>query len=389
MSSAAQPARETRVLVLGRRQGLEAVLRQRGIPYALWLEKPPAHKTRARRVVVAPFPRTRKAVEKVLAQLDDAGPFTHVIASVESAVVAASHARRVLGARKSAHTVARSCHDKLIMKRKLRDAGVPVTDFLDLNRPEERDRTDELGTPLVVKDRVSSGSRGVEVFEDPAVPITELRTRDRMAERFITGDEMSVESFVHKGEILWTSTTRYWRPKHVNVVPAGLDAETQRKVLDLNRRAIEALSVRWGMTHLELFLSDEGLLVGEVALRPPGGYIMRCLELAYDFDPWAAFCSVELGEAPRLPRSPGRPTAAIVLHPGEGRVTRIDGLDEVRAHPAHVDSLLKVEVGTDIAARVGVGEDIGRVLLQAEDQQALDEAIRFVEERLVFELRPA
>lgn len=363
------------------------MLRKRGIPYCLWLDKAPLQKPRAEHVVIAPFPRTRKAVEKVLEQFTGAGPFTHCIASVEAAVVAASHARRVLGARKSAHTVARSCHDKLIMKRKLREGDVPVTDFLDLNRPDERDRTDELGLPLVVKDRVSSGSRGVEVLSDLSADVTELRTRDRMAERFITGDEMSVESFVHRGEILWTNTTRYWRPKHVNVVPAGLDPETLKRVLDLNRRAIEALSVRWGMTHLELFLSADGLLVGEVALRPPGGYIMRCLELAYDFDPWEAFCSVELGEAPVLPRGAGRPTAVVVLHPGEGRVTGIRGLEAIRKHPAHVDSLIKVEVGTDIAARVGVGEDIGRVLLQAEDQAALDEAIRFVEERLVFELQ--
>lgn len=362
------------------------MLKERGIPFALWLEKPPPKLPSRRQVVVAPFARTRAAVEKALAPLQGSAPFTHVIASVESAVVAASHARRVLGARKSAHTVARSCHDKLIMKRRLRDAGVPVTDFLDLNRPDERERTDELGRPLVLKDRVSSGSRGVEVVVDPALPISNLRTRDRMAERFITGDEMSVESFVHEGVPVWTNTTRYWRPKHVNVVPAGLDPETEREVLELNRRALEALSVRWGMTHLELFLSSEGLLVGEVALRPPGGYIMRCLELAYDFDPWAAFCSVELGERPALPSTPGRPTAVVVLHPGEGRVRRIAGLDDVCAHPAHVDTLLKVEVGSEVAARVGIGEDIGRALLQAESQNALDEAIRFVEERLVIEV---
>jgi biotin carboxylase len=386
MSSAALPARDLRVLVLGRRQGLEAVLRKRRIPYALWLDKPPLQKPRAERVVIAPFPRTRKSVERVLEQFPDAGPFTHCIASVEAAVVAASHARRVLGARKSAHTVARRCHDKLIMKRQLREAGVPVTDFLDLNRPEERERTDELGYPLVIKDRVSSGSRGVEVLTDPDADLNEVRTRDRMAERFVTGGEMSVEAFVHNGRIVWTNTTRYWKPKYVNVVPAGLDAAMQRQVLELNQRAISALAVRWGMTHLELFMSDEGLMVGEVALRPPGGYIMRCLELAYDFDPWGAFCSVELGEPPSLPRVPGRPTAVVVLHPGEGRVRRINGLDEVRAHPAHVDSLIKVEVGTDITERIGVGEDVGRVLLQAEDQEALDEAIRFVEERLVFEL---
>jgi 5-carboxymethyl-2-hydroxymuconate isomerase len=386
MSRAAEDGPDRRVLVLGRRQGLEAALRRRGLPYVLWLDKEPQGTLRGVPFVVAPFPATRKAVEKVCSRLTDAGPFTHCIAPVEASVVAASHARRVLGARKSPHSIALRCHDKLIMKRRLRDAEVPITDFVDLGRQEELARADELGRPLVVKDRKSSGSRGVEVVTDPGVPVDELRARGRMAERYVVGDEMSVESFVHKGRVRWTNTTRYWRPKHVNVVPAGLDAETHEAVLDLNRRALEALAIRWGMTHLELFLSADGPLVGEVALRPPGGYIMRCLELAYGFDPWDATCAVELGDAPQLPRDGGRPTAVVVLHPGQGTVARVRGLDALRAHPAHLDTRLKVGAGSEVAERVGVGEDVGRVVLQADDHAALDAAIRFVEEQLVIEL---
>lgn len=378
-----------RVLVLGRRLGLEAALKRRGVPFALWLDKPPRSRPRNVPCEVAPFPATRKAVEKSLVRFEGAGPFTHCIGSTEASVVAASHARRALGARKAPHSVARHCHDKLLMKRRLRDAGVPVTDFVDLGREEELERLDELGLPLVVKDRASSGSRGIEVLSDPDIPSHALRARGRIAERFVVGDEMSVESFVHDGRIVWTSTTKYWRPKFVNVVPAGLGEPELEAVLGLNRDALLALGIRWGMTHFELYLTADGPVVGEVALRPPGGYIMRCIELAYGFDPWDALCAVELGEAPDVPPGAGRPTAVVVLHPGEGTVTAVGGLDAVRAHPACVDALLKVEPGSEVGLRVGVGEDVGRVLLQADDHERLDDAIRFVEGTLVIELAGA
>ncbi len=380
MAPVGESSAPRRVLVLGRRAGLEAALKRRGIPFALWMEKPPQVAPRGVRLEVAPFPATREAVRKIAARFEDDGPFTHCIAPIEAAVVAASHARRVLHARRSPHSVALRCHDKLLMKQRLRAGGVPVTDFVDLGKPEELERVDELGRPIVLKDRRSSGSRGVEVRSDP---VPRQPVRGRIAERYVVGTEMSVESFVHDKRILWTNTTYYWRPKHVNVVPAGLDPDTHRRVLEVNRHALETLAIRWGLTHLELFLTESGPLVGEVALRPPGGYIMRCLELAYGFDPWDAFCAVELGDEPELPREPGRPTAVVVLHPGAGTVARVDGIDAVRAHPAHVDTLLKIEPGDVVAERAGVGEDVGRVLLQAQDHPALDAAIRFVDERLV------
>ncbi len=374
------------VLVLGRRQGLEKALRARGVDHSLWLDREPKVAPRVDRVMQAPFARTRGAVERALASFPDGPAVTHCIAAVESAVACASHARRVLGARKAPHSVARRCHDKLVMKQRLRDGGVPVTDFLDLNREEDRARVADLGAPLVVKDRVSSGSRGTTILEDPAREFAAQPVRDRLAERFVEGVEMSVESFVADGRVVWTNPTCYWRPKFVNVVPAALDEETLAVVLDCNRRALEALAIRWGMTHLELFLTADGPVVGEVALRPPGGYLMSCIETAYGFDPWDALCAVELGESPALPERASQVAAAVVLHPGAGRVAAIRGLDAVRAHPALVDARLKVEVGDAVDVREGVGEDVGRVLLAAPDRPAMDEAIRFVERELVIEV---
>jgi hypothetical protein len=79
----------------------------------------------------------------------------------------------------------------------------------------------------------------------------------------------------------------------------------------------------------------------------------------------------------------------VVLHPGRaGRVAAVRGEAEVRAHPAQVDTVLKVGPGDEVPERTGVGVDVGRVLLQADGRPALEQAIRLVEARLEVELEP-
>lgn len=373
-----------RVLVIGRRQGLEQALERLQIPYALWLQASPKVAPRAP-VHVAPMPSTRAAVERAAQGLD--GPFSHVIAAVEAAVPTASYVRRLVGARASAHTVAMRCSDKLFMKEQLQAAGVPVTDFADLNTIAGQVIAEELGAPLVVKDRRSSGSRGVEIVRSFADVPSSAR-RNRLAERMVVGEEMSVESFVVGGEPAFVSTTRYAVPRHVNIVPARLDDAMQAAVEAINRAAISALRIAWGMTHLELFLTSEGLLVGEVALRPPGGYIMNAIELAWGFDPWEALVAVELDRPMSFPSSPVGTAATCIFHPGAGTLRAIDGEAAVRGHPACQRLKLKLKPGDVVPEREGVGVDIGYALLSATSDEEVRAAIRFVDEQLRFTVDP-
>src|SRR5690606_27798138 len=87
------------VLVIGPRRGLIEALRARAIPFSVWQEKArykvaPPHKS-----ITAPFwssiARNREQI-----RLSFPGQrFTHVIAGTEAGVMAASVARRLLGAR--------------------------------------------------------------------------------------------------------------------------------------------------------------------------------------------------------------------------------------------------------------------------------------------------
>lgn len=377
-----------RALVIGSRRGLHAALEMMGVPYVLWTDRP-APRTAAERVHQAPISGGEATARRETERLAKDGPFTHVIAANEASVLPAAVARRVLGARQSSKTTLIRCHDKLRMKQHLSDRGIPMTPFLDATvglEPAEIMR--QLGAPLVVKPRRSSGGRGQEFVVD-AQQLQERPRRGYLFERYVDAREASVESFVSGGEILFQSVTEYWRKGHVNVVPAGLDEQTREDVLALNRRVLTALNVTWGMTHVEVYLTDRGPLFGEIALRPPGGYIMDLLRLVWGVDSWRAFAAVELevpfefpiefpnGNVPCLAHA-----AAIVVHPGAGTVVRVAGVDDVRRHPATVRIHLRIHPGDEVHRRVGVGHDVGYVLLRAPTRAALQQAISFVDEHL-------
>ncbi len=378
---------ELRVLVVGFRKGLCAALARRGVPFALW-NATPRPRSKAVASCVSPVGRAPQRVRAAAEQLAPSGPFTHVIAGTESAVVPAAILRRKLGARQSPVSRVLRCHDKLAMKQHLAKHGVPMTAFRSAGaRGENEDGAAqeqvlaELGSPVVVKIRTSSGGRGISFARD-AEALRAIPRRGRFFEKFVDAEEASIESFIHRGRIGFTNVTRYLTKGHVNLVPADLAPDLHAELLDLNRRVIEALRIEWGMTHLEVFLAPEGPLFGEIALRPPGGYIMELLDLAYGGDAWAAFAAVELGEPPAFPSAARSACAVIILHPGAGKVLAVQGLEAVRGHPAVVDARVRVSPGDAVAPRTGVGQDVGRVLLRAADRSELLSAIEFVDRKL-------
>ena len=167
-------------------------------------------------------------------------------------------------------------------------------------------------------------------------------------ERYVSAPEASIESFISGGKIRFANITRYLEKGHVNFVPSAFDDDLQESIKDINRRVVEALKISWGMTHLEVYLAENGLLFGEIALRPPGGYIMNAIQHAYGFNPWQAIVAMELDEPFEFPATAAAYSCVEVFHPGEGRVTAVQGEDIVRNHPATREFRLKVRPGDSI-----------------------------------------
>jgi biotin carboxylase len=375
------------VLVLGYRKGLLRSLERLAIPYVLWTDKPVGCRG-AVDDMVAPFPAQReKLAEAVQPLLAKGYGFGHVIASGEHTVFFASLLRRIVGARLSKTSVILRCRDKFEMKSYLQPLGIPMTDFGVLRKGADAGQViEKYGLPLVMKQRKGSGSRGI-VFALTRDEVQAALSNRVIVERHIgDADEFSVESYVKNGRIAFSNITEYYKKQFINIVPGGLDHETARRMLGINRKVIESLRIQWGMTHVEFFVKGKQVLFGEVAVRPPGGHIMDLITLAYGFDAWDAFVSVELDRPFDYPATATHVALGTILHPGRGQIKSVSGADLVRGHRSTREFKLKAKPGQRVQSRDGVGQEIGHILQQCSSRNQALALHNEVNSKLVIEM---
>ncbi len=299
-----------------------------------------------------------------------------VVAAAERTVRTAARIRAALGLIGVDEATAARCTDKIRMKRAVTSAGVRCARYLThSDRVGGAELAERLGLPIVLKRSVGSGGRDSRICER-ADQLPDSIDPGWLAESFVRGTEMSLESLVHGGEPIFVNLSEYRVPQWSNVVPATLSSDTEKAVRALNRQAIHALEVSCGVTHLELFLTDEGPVFGEIALRPPGGYLMELISRAYDLDFWRAWLDVERGLRPKVNPTACRFAAVQILHPGAGTLRAIEGVEAARHSSGVEQAVVRGRPGERIEERVGVGQELGHVLVTGSSRQ---EAIAHLE----------
>lgn len=378
------------VVVVGRRAPALAAAARLGLRVLL-VDEAPLRRADAVGVVRAwqgRFGRGPGEWARLANELAPYGPEA-VVATTERAVPPAALLRERLGVPGDDVATATRTTDKLAMKRAVEAAGIPCARYVDAGEGLDAEGlVGRLGLPLVVKGRVSSGGRQNQVVRRRDEVPARLRT-GWLAEAFVDGIEMSVESFVHDGTAIFTNPTEYLVDRRANVVPASLPPDDLAAVLELNRRALAALGVRHGMTHLELFRIPAGAVFGEIAARPPGGHITELLEQVYGFDPWEAWLACGLGRPPAFPDRPRRVAAVWVFHPGAGTVARVDGVEAARRLPG-VEALVdRLRPGKRVTARLGAGQETGYALVSGADREETVARLLAVRDAIRIEMRPA
>lgn len=357
-----------RILMVGSRPGALHAASRLGITVVL-IEDKPVSDTIARRIAGHIQAPVEGAIEETCSSVAAAwtgSPPSGIVAVGERGVLLAAALREAFdlpGTRPETATVVR---DKPSMKARIRAAGIACTDWADVIETSAKELIRALGLPLVLKRRDGSGTSGLTVsrtLEEAQANLAAIDPAERggwMAERFVSGTEMSLESFVEDGEVRFTNPTEYYVPAFANIAPAVLSEERHAELLDMNRHAIRTLGVQRGMTHLEVYWTDAGLLFGEIAVRPPGGRIMRLIRRAYDIDPWEMVLRLEIGEAlPELPERARRAAGVWMLHPGPGRVVSVRGLAAARRVRGVRKLVCRIRAGREVATRRGTGSDVG------------------------------
>jgi biotin carboxylase len=294
-----------------------------------------------------------------------------ICVAADAPITAATVAQRLGLPGISLATAELAC-DKLAMKRRFAECGVPVPWFDEVSTPQALQRIAvERGRDLVIKPVDSRGSRGVQRVAQVAdlgkaflFARNHSPTERVMVEQYLQGPQVSTESVIVDGRCFtpgfsdrnYEYLERYapYFIENGGDLPSALSPEIQQKVKDVVARAAAALGVVNGTVKGDIVVHNGEPYVIELAARLSGGFFCtREIPLNTGVDFIAAAIKVALGEVVTpevLEPTQFTPVIQRYAFPKAGEIVSIEGADEARGIAGVADVIVTVKPGDIIPA---------------------------------------
>jgi biotin carboxylase len=227
-------------------------------------------------------------------------------------------------------TTARYFRDKLAMRAKARDEGLPVPEFIHvLNYQRLREFMERVPPPWVLKPRTMAGSMGIKKVKSAdefwaSLELLGDKQSFYLLEKYVPGDIYHVDSIFYENELLFAIASRYGRPPMdvsqegdiftTRTLPLG-SAEAQ-PLIDLNKKVMKAFGMVRGVSHSEFIQGGDGKLYFlETSARVGGAHIVDLVEAATGINLWAEWAKLEIagGKAPYKPPVPRKDSAGLMV----------------------------------------------------------------------------
>lgn len=267
----------------------------------------------------------------------------------------AAAAGKALGLPTVSKETARLTTDKLAMKERFREQGIPIPWFCPVRDEEDvRRAVRERGYPLVIKPVDSRGARGVLRLSDGvdlawayAVSKAESPTGRVMLEEYLNGPQVSTEGLMVHGQahIPGFSDRNYeylerFAPHIIENggdMPSCLPGDAQEAIKALTGQAALALGLEHGPVKGDMVWHDGKPYVIELAARHSGGYFVTH-EIPWNtgVDLLGASMRMAMGETPSAEELAPRYQHGVCqryFFPEPGQVTAVEGVDAAAGMP--------------------------------------------------------
>lgn len=206
-------------------------------------------------------------------------------------------------------TTGRYFRDKLAMRVKAREEGVPVPAFTPLFHDADIERyTEEVPAPWMIKPRSEASAVGIKkIYGKEALwnVLNELGD-DRhkyLLEKFSPGTVYHADAVTYKGKTVFSRVSRYLdTPFEVahgggvfRSVTCGFDEHANKEITKLNTKLMKAFGMQYSASHSEFIESAETgeFLFLETSSRVGGANIAEMVEKASGVNLWAEWAKVE------------------------------------------------------------------------------------------------
>src|SRR5579875_288545 len=220
-------------------------------------------------------------------------------------------------------TATRYFRDKLAMRMRAAEHGIPVPEFTATINYEEITRyVDTVPGPWVLKPRLMAGALGIKKFHHRQEVWDRIHSLgDQQSfyvlERFVPGDIFHVDSIWFRGEMVYAVASAYGTPPLEVTQGGGVfttrllerDSEQDRGLRGLNERVLKAFGLRDGVSHTEFIRAHEdgALYFLETSARVGGAHIADLIEAGTGINLWAEWARVEVAAASGGSYSPPEP----------------------------------------------------------------------------------
>ncbi|MBI2892904.1 MAG: ATP-grasp domain-containing protein [Deltaproteobacteria bacterium] len=327
------------------------------------------------------------------------GPIHRVLGILEPLQVQLAEVRRALGVPGTDPHTADLFRDKARMKDELRRHGLPCARHRLLRSREDAAAfVAEVGYPIVLKPPAGMGCKATwrigtkEALGAALGAMHASADRPALAEELVRGTEHSFETITIDGQVRFESLSRYhptplevmetpWI-QWVVVLPRDISGPEWQDARELGVRAVGALGLETGFTHMEWFRRDDGsLAIGEIAARPPGAHMVAANGWAHDTDMHRAWARAVVDGAFDGPFERRWAVGIAYLRGvGRGRVVRITGVEQ--AQEAVGQLVVECKLPAVGAPRSDSYEGDGWAILRAPDTEVVTAALKRVIETI-------
>lgn len=342
---------------------------------------------------------TRQLIEAAELLRRRHGELHRILGILEPLQVQLGEVRRALGVRGTSAETADLFRDKARMKDELRRHGLPCARHkLIRTWQDAEDFVREVGLPIVLKPPAGMGCKATwrinsaDELRGALSAIHASPQNPALAEEFLRGKEFSFETITVGGDVRFHSISRYtptplevmetpWI-QWVCILPRDISGADFADARDLGVRAVHALGLDTGFTHMEWFRRDDGsLAIGEIAARPPGANIVRMNSFAHDTDMYRAWARATVDDTFDGPFDRKYAVGCAFLRGvGRGRVLRVTGVDHAQELVGR--HVVEARLPTPGAHRSDSYEGDGHVIVRHPDTAVVEAAMRTVIETI-------
>jgi biotin carboxylase len=205
-------------------------------------------------------------------------------------------------------TQTRYFRDKLAMRMRAQEAGIPVPEFSPIfNYDALREYMQRVPPPWLVKPRFEGGSLGIKRVhvEHELWPILDALGDSQsfhLMERYVAGSICHVDSVVANGKVALAEAHQYGRPLLDVVQHGGLftsqtvarKSKDERALKKLNQQVLRTMGLVNGVSHTEFIKGEDGQLYFlETSARVGGANISDLVEATTGVNLWREWAKLE------------------------------------------------------------------------------------------------